>query len=90
MVYLKLRQSAREIIYYRTDKDECDFLVRDQEKIISAIQVCWKVEPENMNREIQGLKDATEKTNVKKAMIITRDQEDELDGIRLVPVWKWM
>ncbi len=90
MVYLKLRQSAREIFYYRTDKTECDFLVRDQEKIISAIQVCWKIEPENVNREIQGLKDAMEKTNVKKAMIITRDQEDELDGIRLVPVWKWL
>jgi predicted AAA+ superfamily ATPase len=90
IVYLKLRQSNRELFYFRTDNSECDFLVKENEKIISAVQVCWKIDNENMTREIAGLKDALSATEISNGIIITFDQEDELDGIRLIPAWKWL
>lgn len=90
IVYLKLRQSHRELFYFRTDKSECDFLLKENERIISAVQVCWKIDNENMTREIAGLKDALSATEINNGIIITFDQEDELDGIKLIPAWKWL
>jgi predicted AAA+ superfamily ATPase len=90
IVYLKLRQAYRDIYYFRTDKSECDFLVRENEKDLSAIQVCWKIDNDNLSREIKGLKDAMNAAGIKNGMIITYDQEDVLDGVGVVPGWKWL
>jgi uncharacterized protein len=90
IVYLKLRQSHRELFYFSTDKSECDFLLKENVRIISAVQVCWKIDNENMTREITGLKDALSATEINNGIIITFDQEDELDGIKLIPAWKWL
>lgn len=90
MVYNKLRYSNKEIFYYRNSNAECDFLVKTNEQISQAIQVCWEVNNDNLNREINGLKAALTETGVSNGMIITYNQEDNLDGIPLVPIWKWM
>lgn len=90
IVYLKLRQAYRDIYYFRTVKSECDFLVRENEKDLSAIQVCWKIDNDNLSREIKGLKDAMKEEKIKSGMIITYDQEDVLEGLRIVPAWKWL
>jgi predicted AAA+ superfamily ATPase len=90
MVYNKLRYQHKEIFYYRTPKSECDFLVKTNETISQAIQVCWEVNNDNLNREIKGLQDAMKETNTRNGIIITHNQEDNLDGIQLIPVWKWL
>lgn len=90
MVYNKLRYQHKEIFYYRTAKSECDFLTKSNGSVSQAIQVCWEVNNDNLNREITGLKDAMKETNIQNGIIITNNQEDNLDGIKLIPAWKWL
>ncbi len=90
IVYNKLRYQNKEIFYYKTPKSECDFVIKANESISQAIQVCWEVNNDNINREIKGLKAAMKETNIHNGIIITYNQEDNLDGIQLIPIWKWL
>ena len=90
MVYNKLRQQHLEIFYLRQQGAECDFLVKEKGRVIMAVQSCWEVNNENMARELAGLRVAREVAGAGKPVIITWDQEDTLDGIPLVPAWKWL
>jgi uncharacterized protein len=89
-VFIRLRQFHQDIMYFRDEKAECDFLIRNNEKVVAAVQVCWNLTEENLEREIYGLKAALEMTKATKGFIITFDQEDSFNGIKAIPVWKWM
>lgn len=43
-----------------------------------------------MQRELKGIKEAMHAENAGSGVIITYDQEDTLDGIKLIPAWKWL
>ncbi|WP_373494936.1 ATP-binding protein [Aquiflexum sp.] len=88
-VYLQLRRSFTEIYYFKTSSGECDFLVKWNEVIIAAVQVCWKVDEENLQREIKGIEEAKKAGNLIKSCIVTFDQEDIIGGVELIPFWKW-
>ncbi len=92
-VFLNLRRKYKEIFYYQ-NKGECDFVVKDREKVILAIQVCYEFNDENQEREINGLVGAMDELKLKEGLILTYNQEDELDvdgrKIVLKPVWKWL
>lgn len=89
-VYLKLRRSGKNIFYFRDVKSECDFIVKDNERVVSAIQVCWELNDDNLKRELNGLKHAMEATKARNGYIVSFDQEDEFDGIKVIPAWKWL
>lgn len=89
MVFLHLRRKYKEIFYFKQEH-ECDFVVKEQGKLKEAIQVCYQVTYENREREIQGLKEAMKTLKIKEGMILTYNQEEILDGVKLVPAWKWM
>lgn len=89
-LYNKLRRQNKDIYYYRTSGAECDFLVKNNEQIRLAVQSCWEVNDENMKREINGIKNALAETGAEEGYIITHNQEDKLEGIKLIPAWKWM
>ena len=90
VVFLQLRRKYKEIFYYK-DKWECDFLIKEKEKITQAIQVCYELTQENMEREIRGLREAMNKFKLKQGMIITLCQEDFFGkDIKAIPAWKWM
>ena len=42
------------------------------------------------DREMGALKLARDKTGIRDCTIVTWDDEDETDGIRIVPAWKWL
>lgn len=90
IVYLKLRSIYKELFYFRNNVGECDFVVKERNEVILAIQVCWQIDNDNMKRELIGLEQAINTTGAKKGIIITFNQEDELNGIKLIPVWKWI
>jgi len=55
------------------------------------LQVCWDISnPDTLAREIRGLKSAMSEIGIKKGEIITWDDEKTLDGIPVIPVWKWL
>ncbi|MEI7526036.1 MAG: ATP-binding protein [Mariniphaga sp.] len=93
IVFLHLKRSGNEIWYYKRKK-ECDFIYRDREKTLFAMQVSWKLDAQNEKREVEGLLEAMTELKLNEATILTFDQEDTLikDGktIRLIPGWKWM
>ncbi|MFW5805549.1 MAG: ATP-binding protein [Bacteroidales bacterium] len=86
-VFLKLRQKQYELYYWKSATSECDFIVKNQNKIKFAIQVCWELTPDNMQRELNGINDAIKETGAETGIIITLDQEDDLNGIHVIPVW---
>jgi hypothetical protein len=92
-VFAHLRRKFSEIFYFR-DKHECDFLIKEKDKITHALQVCYNITEENKSREIEGLLEAMKKFGLNKGLIVTFDQEDEINQdekqIRLIPAWKWM
>lgn len=89
MVYNKLRASGNKVFYFRNNDSECDFVVVDDE-VKSVIQVCWDINNDNIHREIKGLQAAKLSTGAKKGFIITFQQADNIDGIELIPAWKWI
>jgi predicted AAA+ superfamily ATPase len=93
LVAIELRRREKEIFYY-SEKNECDFVVREANKIKEAIQVTYELNEKNKEREIVGLIAALNKFKLKRGLIITFDQEErlEVEGkiIKLVPVWKWL
>lgn len=92
-VFMALRRKYKEIFYFR-QKKECDFIVREKGSIISAIQVCAQLTPDNQTREVDGLIEAMESFNLTEGYLLTMDEEDELrkDGrvILIRPVRKWV
>jgi uncharacterized protein len=92
-IFIELKRRGKEI-YYHQEKNECDFLIKEKDKITQAIQVCYKINNENKEREINGLIEALKKYKLEKGIILTINQEDKLeeDGktIEMIPAWKWL
>jgi len=93
IVFLELLRRRKEIYYY-SGKKECDFVLKKGMEITGAIQVTFNLNKENIEREINGLKEAVEKYHLKEGVLIYYDLElpgTELpQEIQLVPVWKWL
>ncbi|HQT44746.1 MAG TPA: ATP-binding protein [Candidatus Micrarchaeota archaeon] len=94
-VFLALRRKhGKDNLFYFREKRECDFLVREKNKITQAIQVCHQLHEDDLKREMEGLMEAMKALELTQGTIVTLDQEDriETDGktIRVVPAWKWM
>ncbi|MGE0792677.1 MAG: ATP-binding protein [Candidatus Woesearchaeota archaeon] len=93
IVFLNLRRKHKEIFYFK-EKKECDFLVKEKDKIILAYQVCYELTEQNKEREINGLVEALDKFNLKEGVILTLNQEQEFvvdsKKVKLIPVWKWL
>ncbi len=81
-------------IYYHREKTECDFVIQEKNKITKAIQVCYKLDDKNKEREIKGLLEAMDKFKLKEGLILTYDDEEEFkmknEKIKIKPVWKWL
>jgi len=93
LVFLELKRNRKDV-YYFSEKGECDFLIRQGIKIIEAIQVCHGLNEDNKEREVNGLIEALERFKLKEGLILTYDQEDEIEikgkRIKIMPVWKWL
>jgi len=93
LVAIELKRREKEMFYY-SDKFECDFVIRECNKIKEVIQVTYEMNEKNREREIKGLVGALNKFSLKEGLIITLDQEEEIDiegkKITLKPIWKWL
>lgn len=92
LVFLTLRRGDNRIEYYNTKRgEEVDFLVTD--RITGKrrlIQVAWDMSSSGTEvRELSALKTASEEIKVRDCTIVTWDEERVLDGINVVPAWKW-
>ena len=92
IAFIELKRKGNEIYYY-SNKNECDFVIKDGAAITKAIQVCYVLDESNKEREINGLIEAMNAFKLKKGIILTSEQTDEftIDGkkIRVIPLLKW-
>ena len=93
VIFIELKRRKKEI-YYFAEKNECDFVIKNENKITQSIQVCYNLNKENREREIIGLLEAMNKFKLKEGIIITSDQEEEFEKegkkIKVIPAWKWV
>lgn len=94
VVFLHLRRQTKEI-YFHKEKKECDFILREGNQIIQAIQVAKTLEnPETKKREIEGLIEAMNTYRLREGVILTENEQDsiKMDGfvIAVIPIWKWL
>jgi predicted AAA+ superfamily ATPase len=90
-VFLQLRRGHKpDSIFYYKGKNECDFIIVDKNRPQQAIQVCYKLTEDNLDRELMGVKEAMEAFKLEKGLIVTMGQEDRFENVEVVPAWKWM
>ncbi len=87
LVFLHLRRKYLGIYYFK-EKQEVDFFIPDDNLLIN---VNYKIDnQETLKREISALKEAMEKYNISESYLITSDEEREIEGIKIVPLWKFL
>ncbi len=94
IVYIELKRRKKEV-YYCKSKYECDFIINEKNKIVNAVQVCYKpYDKKTRERELNGLLEAMNKFKLKKGLIITENESriEKLDRkeITYTPLWKWL
>jgi len=93
LIFLELKKAGR-VAYYTAGNGECDFLVQEGRRIVSAIQVCYRLDNENRTREIRGLIAALKRFRLSEGLLLTYEQEEEIDvagkKILITPAWKWI
>jgi hypothetical protein len=93
VVFLELKRRNKEVYYYK-NKHECDFVIRNNQKITQAIQVTREINETNKDREINGLLEVLDNFNLKNGMILTYDQDEEIliekKKVIIKPIWKWL
>jgi len=92
IVFLELRKDAEEIFYF-DEEYECDFVVKKGNNFF-PYQVCYELNEDNRQREIEGLIECCKRLKQKKGMLLTEGQEEQIvrEGINIavLPVWKWL
>ena len=93
IVFLQLLRQKADVFYY-SRKGECDFVIKQGLEIKKAIQVCYALNNENLDREINGLLEAIDEFNLPQGQLIVYDseikQEDLPKNIKLIYIWQWL
>lgn len=93
LVFLELKRRNHEIFYFKKDK-ECDFIIKERGKIITAIQVVYEMDLFNREREINGLLEPLKEFGLKKGLLLTESQEEKIKisnkTIEVLPVYKFL
>ena len=92
-VFLELKRMNLDVYYY-SGKNECDFVIKEENRITEVLQVCHTIDEGNREREINGLIEAAVKFNLNTGLILTHDQEEDIKvdniKIKIMPVLKWI
>jgi uncharacterized protein len=93
-VIFNFLRSKYKSVYYFYRKNECDFIVIKNGMKPLAIQVCYLLDRENLDRELGGLIEALEFFQVKDGLIITLDQSDHFKSkgfsAKVIPAWEYL
>ncbi len=89
---IHLHKKYGEDLYYYNKGVEVDFYIPSEE---TAIQVCYDMKDDTtLAREKGALIKLSGHLEIKRALIVTRDSESEIEEaglkIEVLPVWKWL
>lgn len=77
IVYIFFRSKGINLYYFRENR-ECDFVLMKNKRIWMAVQVCFELNNDNKDREINGLIEAMNFFSLREGYIITLSQNDRL------------
>jgi len=88
----RAKEKKKEVDYY-SGRRECDFAIREKTRIIEAVQVCYEINRDDKEKEIEGLMGVMAKFKLKKGLILIYDQEEIIKlkkgyGLMIKPLWK--
>ena len=96
IVYVALRRQNTDIYYYKTrSNQEIDFLVQNQQRKHTLIQVCETLaNPLTRQRETLSLENAMNELGLSEAMLVTREESEEIilknRIIKVLPIWRFL
>jgi len=92
-VFVHLRSKYKSIFYF-TGKHECDFIVISKGKKPLIFQVCYELNRDNLDRELDGLFEALDYFNTREGVVITLNQTDKFTRngkiATVMPAWKFL
>ena len=91
-VAIQLRRLYPDDVYFYHHGVEVDFYVLSEQ---IAVQVCYSMQDlETRKRELNALFKMSQHIEIKKMMIITKDDEETIQegnfSVEIIPVWKWL
>jgi len=87
-VAIKLKQENMDVYYWKK-KGEVDFVVKEKDQSLTAINVSYT--DEIVERETKALLEfKKEFKKTKKMILITKDLEKQEKNITFIPFWKWV
>lgn len=90
LVFVDLKRKENDVYYWKsTNGREVDFIVKNKDNSLTAINVTYTDEiPERELKSLNEFKSLFKKT--KELIILTKDTEKEKEGIKLIPIWKFL
>ena len=75
IVFIDLLRKGKDVYYWKSKKgNEVDFVVFNEKNIVSAVQVCFNLTLENMEREVKGLVSARDEIAAQQLTLVTMEQ----------------
>ena len=100
LVAIELKRRRKDSYYWKSfEKEEVDFVVKEDIKVRQLIQVCYDInEQDTKKREIKALLKASKDLKCDNLLIINKDYSGEEDSewfgikrkIKFVQLWKWL
>jgi len=87
-VFNELQKRQFDEITFANNNGECDFIAKKGLEY-QAIQVCYKLTPENNKREFGSFAAIAKDVKISKKTIITYNQEMQDDRVTVIPAWKY-
>ncbi len=88
LVFIELKRRGKEAYYWQS-KGEVDFIVKNKDNSLTAINVTYA--DEINDRETKALIEfKKEFKKTKELILLTRDTEKRQQGIRFIPLWKYL
>ncbi|MDR3000724.1 MAG: ATP-binding protein [Fibromonadaceae bacterium] len=91
-VFNHLRLQTKELYYFSNSNSECDFIANPRKNPL-CIQVCYDMNIDNQDREINGVFSALDFFNAKEGYILTRNSRDEIikkgKTVHVLPAWEF-
>jgi len=88
LVFNELQKQKNEEITFVNNAGECDFLVKNGFDY-QAFQVCYQLTATNQKRECAGFDKIAGQVKLNRKIILTYNQETQIDDIEVIPVWKY-
>lgn len=88
LVFSEFHKTGKELYFYNKGF-KCDFIIKNKDNTLEAVQVCYELNDQNKKREVGALKKINNYYEPISKSIITYNQEINVDGINIVPFWKY-